>query len=455
MTTDFLYLDWSTGPTRDRAVGNLICAALREWGYVVRDGSIFDYRYLILSTKPKVVIVPSPVGAKRNYEAVMYAKAVGAKVYTFLGEGNTRENIAKEVLWGNNTSHSQIEDICGHWSSRARNLWIDQDASLTTGSVVTGAVGFDRYKIFNHADKSEFLRRYGFDYDRIIGFAGFVFERFFDPHLRDKYVGVFGEPTYEMIRQDLAKLRNELRIIVESHPDCLFLLKPHPHAANDEYSEFRGLEDLPNVLFVPKVEPIEACIAASDLWFAYESTTCLEAWLLGKETALINPSGADFKRQPLYRGSVPFTSAKDAGSAIDSWIAGEGLPGFAERAEMREQLIRGIIQWADGKNFMRAAWVLSCMSKPCSYTFSMSQLLAAWLHHMAFECSRFKLLHWVPVIKFYATYRRRFKATELEEWNRKFGPQVTSFMLENPLSEDDKESLRQIAPEVFSGLLKC
>ena len=48
-------------------------------------------------------------------------------------------------------------------------------------------------------------------------------------------------------------------------------------------------------------------ISLSDLWITYESTTALEAWLLGVPTCLLNPSGTDFNfREGYHLGQENF-----------------------------------------------------------------------------------------------------------------------------------------------------
>lgn len=61
MTCDVLNLEWSSSG-RDREVATLICEALRRRGHRVVEGSIFNYRYLLLKHRPRVLYWPIQLG---------------------------------------------------------------------------------------------------------------------------------------------------------------------------------------------------------------------------------------------------------------------------------------------------------------------------------------------------------------------------------------------------------
>ena len=54
MSCDVLNLEWSSHG-RDRESATLICEALRRRGYSVVEGSIFEYRHLLLKHRPRVL----------------------------------------------------------------------------------------------------------------------------------------------------------------------------------------------------------------------------------------------------------------------------------------------------------------------------------------------------------------------------------------------------------------
>jgi hypothetical protein len=120
------------------------------------------------------------------------------------------------------------------------------------------------------------------------------------------------------------------------------------------YSEFRDLDRHPNTLDIRRQENIADVLSAADFAIAFDSTTALEAWLLGKPTLLINPCGADFLRSKLSRGSPIVADLAAAEAALASFYAAGELPGFRELEGERQRLIAGTIGWSDGKNHLRA-----------------------------------------------------------------------------------------------------
>lgn len=51
---------------------------------------------------------------------------------------------------------------------------------------------------------------------------------------------------------------------------------------NEYYDEFSLVREYPNVITLQTEENIYDLINVSDLWITFDSTTALEAWLLGK-----------------------------------------------------------------------------------------------------------------------------------------------------------------------------
>ena len=104
--------------------------------------------------------------------------------------------------------------------------------------------------------------------------------------------------------------------------------KEHPGNTRGLFeSGIAGAEKFPNVLILKK-ESIVDCIAVSDFWITYESTTVIEAWLLGKQTCLLNPTGIDFPRANVYKGSPNYPDVPTLQAAIDSFYSTHELPSF-------------------------------------------------------------------------------------------------------------------------------
>jgi hypothetical protein len=248
-----------------------------------------------------------------------------------------------------------VEDLNLQWSTRARDLALGVAPAIRDRLRVTGGVAFDRYRLYEFATKGDWMTRYGLRFERMVGYASWTFDRLErDDASARSFKEAMGDDALARIARDRDGLRETLSRLSRDNPDTLFLLKEHPGVVAPQHSEIAELDTRENVMVVRDEEPVADCIAACDVWTAFDSTTCLEAWLLDKPTLLINPTGADFERDETHRGSAVFGEAGEVQAALDSWYRGDGVPGFAERAPARREVIEDTIQWDDGKNHLRA-----------------------------------------------------------------------------------------------------
>jgi hypothetical protein len=306
-----------------------------------------------------VLYLADPRGAAVNHGAALFARSRGIPIFTVTAEGNFNEGQIGELFWGHVSGGELIEDVNVQWSVRARDLALGVDRSMADRLKVAGGVGFDRYLLYELTSKEAWMRRHGLAFERMVGYASWVFdvlER--DDPMAVEFRTIVGAEAVDRFRRDRDGVRAALERLADDNPGTLVLLKEHPGVVVPENTEIAGLEARPNVMLVRDEEPVADCISACDVWSAFDSTTCLEAWLLGKPTLLINPSGEDFDRTESYRGSPVFSGPDEVQAALDAWYAGHGLPGFEERAEARREEIERAIQWDDGRNHLRAAHYL-------------------------------------------------------------------------------------------------
>jgi len=120
------------------------------------------------------------------------------------------------------------------------------------------------------------------------------------------------------------------------------------------------LKDYPNVLYVKNEEKIHDLIAVSDIWMGFETTTAMEAWMLGKETLLINPD-PDFSRDQVHLGSFIARSYAMAQAFIDEFYQNGLTRDFntEEKMASRRDIIKETIGFADGLNHLRTAFYLN------------------------------------------------------------------------------------------------
>ena len=356
---DVLNLEWSSSPGRDRNVATLICNYLRYQGLSVVEGSVFDGFRLIRKHKPKLFFMNGVVGARINLDLVKYANSRGVKTLSLNAEGNITEN--KDIgiapfFWGCNTENFHYEDLTLLWSRRVKDLVVKELPYLEHKLKVSGGVGFDLYKILKEESRLNFFKKYQLqDYQHVIGVGCWDFGVMYNDDYRHEIIQTrFTEEERKRFIEDGIEFNRILKTIVSRNPDVLFILKEHPGSQlGHKASGIEGLNNFDNTLIIKREESVDKCISVSDVWIVYESTTSLEAWLMNKPTFKLNPSGEDFKRNNLHMGSPLLRTEVETKGIID--IIKNGDPILqSEMFDIRKNLIKGIIQFDDGLNHVRA-----------------------------------------------------------------------------------------------------
>jgi hypothetical protein len=166
------------------------------------------------------------------------------------------------------------------------------------------------------------------------------------------------------MEDQMLKVEAILRAAIENNPDVLFILKRHPNEANptitkENPNEMIRLRDYPNVLYITANESLHDLISASDIWVGFETTTAIEAWLMGKQTVFINPD-PNFNRTNIYKGNPILKTPEEFVRAITEFYDSGEVPGFysEEHKNNREQIYKETIGFADGMNHIRAGYYL-------------------------------------------------------------------------------------------------
>lgn len=362
---DILNLEW---PQTERDAHSIapVIAYLRNLNLICVSGDIFRYPYYLLKYRPKILLISNFQGASINDELCRISYEMGIKVISLIAEGNIRESIVPQMIWGHNVDRCEYFSKLLVWSDHSERLILENYPNLRPKVNVTGATGFDRYKILPHVTKQEFLTHNSLDYKTIIGFAGWAFDLIHDTDFFKKHEAMIMSDMWpgqlEMHRQDLLKLRIYLAEVVKQNPDVLFLLRPHPGSIHTEYDEFKHCYDQNNVMVLhPRQSKYSLAdmINICDVWGGYETTTALEAWLLGKHSFLVNPSGSEFNRDALYAGSRIITTLDELMDLCgDVKRFCDELDNCKETRNIRTELIQKTIGYADGKNHERAALII-------------------------------------------------------------------------------------------------
>jgi hypothetical protein len=419
MTCDVLNLEWSSSG-RDREVATLICEALRRRGHRVVEGSIFNYRYLLLKHRPRVLYLADPSGARLNYEVALFAERAGIPAVCLDAEGNYLSDMADEMFWGHITDRRLPVRLKLQWSERAREAVLAVAPEVRGSLRVTGGAGFDRYRLYAFACKHEWRKRHGISQDRVYGYATWAFDYLYgDEDTVRRYAAIYGEAALDRFRRDRDALRELLKELVCRNEDALFLLKEHPGVTNSAATEIAELDRLPNVLKIKNEESIGDCISVCDVWMAYDSTTAIEAWLLDKPTLFINPSGGDFQRASVHQGNPVLETAEAVGAALREHVETGEIPGFEARREARRAVLAATLQWTDGRNHLRAAHYIDelLQASPERPRFSLTEALQAYAQNALFAGA--KRGPSLPGFRRYAAAQRRFDDGQVEQARRR------------------------------------
>lgn len=329
--------------------------------------SMWDW-YLVDKIKPDLIIFPNIEGAMINYRLAKYLQMKKYPIISLTSEGNYIEDYLDDFIWGNNSEKKLIEDVKYLWSERCYDMVIKKYPDLKPRLNISGGVGFDRYLIYDYFDKKTFLEKYGkCKYNKVVGYATWAFDRYLNDselnYLNDDRLTYIinqekkkcGEFLYGEINNLKLKLNKILCDIVLNNKDILFILKLHPGTVRDDLTEISKL-NFDNVIILKNEEEIADIINVCDIWMAFNSTTCLEAWLLKKPTInLLQPPDQMKKHNLIFEGTIITPDYETIQGHIDEFYQTGVIRDFEKLHEARISVIKRIIQNDDGHNHTRTA----------------------------------------------------------------------------------------------------
>lgn len=353
---------------RDRHIITPVYLHLRKrFGIKVVSKNLNNRFYYLLKYRPKLLLLSNAHGQSETIEIMKIASACDIRVVTLVTEGNFHEENLHGYLWGWNEEKKLNQDAFILWNERSRRMSLKHYPELNGKLYVSGATGFDRYTLFKFRTKEEFLSRYDLKgYRGIIGIAGFgIFDHLDNYDYMKKMHPAYSEEQYYMHVEDLAKLRDLYRDMINSNPDILFIIRFHPQIRNVNKSEFTKLKGLPNVIVSNNYEKseydlnsISDVISICDLWMGYESTTVIEAWLLKKPAVLINPTRSDFVRENHNEGCPKYKTLEEVQEVINEYYRTGKVEACEKLKFVRDQIIKDIIGYDDGQNHRRACEII-------------------------------------------------------------------------------------------------
>ncbi len=334
----------------------------------IENAFIFDIDK-IRRRKPDLIIIANTIGSKLHHQISEYAFSNGVKVFALISEGNFRTN-GTFNYWGYNTNKVYYQEYICHWSERTKEYLSNELPEIKSKMVLTGATGFDRYKIYKFESKESFLKRYQLgEYKKVITYAGWAFGKIHNPtglmEVRNTH-GKNAERRIKWMHEQQGLIENILEETVVNNPDILFVLKRHPneihpHLTQEDNNEMIKLSKYSNVLYLRNEEDVHTLINVSDIWTAFESTTTIEAWMMKDiPTIFINPE-IEFVRDDNYKGTVIVSDAKSFKKKIDEFYQTRTVKemNLPEKVKAREEIIKNVIGFADGYNHIRAGYYLA------------------------------------------------------------------------------------------------
>ena len=345
---DVLNLEWRSFSSRDREAATLVCNYLRYQGLSVYEGSIFNGYHLIKKLRPKVLFITNTTGAHLNQQVTRFAKKLKIAVITTISEGNLKDDYIQEMVWGHNKERILFEDKYLVWSTKSKELLLNYNKELSTIVKVSGSAGHDKYYILKNL-QSNFVKKH----QVTVGIGCWGFDYYMSQSKVNDLIPQSHKDFFINERDEFNKIFFN---IVKKNQDCRFIFKEHPgNLLGHVGSGIESCVNHTNVEFYKNDITIFDCILESDLWITYDSTTALEAWLLGKQTCILNPSKSEWphQRDQMHLSQPIFHSCKDLQSAINAIKSKKIISGFDNFEEKRKEVIREVIEWNDGLNHVR------------------------------------------------------------------------------------------------------
>ena len=208
------------------------------------------------------------------------------------------------------------------------------------------------------------------------------------------------------------KIEGILINLIEANPDILFILKLHPSSVQDELTEIGNIGKYPNVIKIRGEEmAIADAINICDIWMAFESTTCLEAWLMNKTTLVIDAAESGLRRSEIVGGSPRLNSETEIQTFIDEFFEKNKSDKFDRLESEREDIIHKIIEHSDGLNHVRAAKLIQRVFIQNSKR--ELKYIGVWLKRTCLNCFRkasyFTVLDKIPIIRRYHRYLKKLE----------------------------------------------
>jgi hypothetical protein len=415
-------IEWSTKGREFDMQLPLIYFFEKILGWNVEYKSAFNWPSIIKAV-PDLILMSGVEGSKVGMEWARRIEKSKIPLFSQVTEGIFREENIEEFVFGHNKKKKHIsQNMIMYWSFNSYLMAIKAFPKLKSKTRVSGAVGFDKYKLF----KTKYIKKKN-QKTKIIGYAAFDFNALIEDPRRINFRDIFINDVNNcsLILKDLAL----------SLPDITFLVKPHPHDEGKIPLEVRELQNLNNIKIDFDIS-INDAIASSDIWLNYNSSTNLDAWLLDKPSiTFLNDKKRIFSENNY--GSVMENDSMKIKDLIIEFYNNGRIKRFDDLKEKRKKYIRRSIGYNDGMNHVRFMSFLKPYiesiekgkQKKGVWKLSLMEKVKGYIKHLVYTLSYNR--PWIPFIGRYSTFYKRFSLQELEKQKKKTFPKINIFYENN------------------------
>lgn len=359
---DILNLEWETDSRDSNIVDPVLVSLEDRYGYTVQRASIWQYFSKILWYRPRILLIANDIGATPNFLAFYFADKLGIQTISLISEGLPQNGKNKEKLkdldvdffWGNNIKHIKVWDLKLLWSELSKKRCLSAVPGAEQFNLkVSGGTGFDRYHLLKF-DKKEWIKKNSLhSHKKFILIVGYGFDT---PY----FMNIYEDNLFDWLYSQRLIVREIYDALIKRNPEIFFILKNHPGSACPPDGEFAGIaEKYDNAMELRKGVATDSLINVADIIIAFDSTVCMEAWLLDKPTILVNPCGTEFPRPRLHEGSVIVQNNVELQNLLDEYYTTGEIQSFAVKKEKRSECIEELIQFGDGANYLRASKLIN------------------------------------------------------------------------------------------------
>lgn len=387
--------------------------------------SIFNLPAL-LKSKPDIVIMSNTTGAPENHRMARLLERSNIPLFSHVSEGMFREKDIEDFVWGWAKGKKHFsETLSMVWSQKSYNTAIRHYPQTMLTYRMSGAVGFDKYQIYNH----RLIQQH--NYAKTVGYAAFDFNNIMDK--RDQLIAKYGAKQISKV-MELAKLSNSiLKYLISNNMDILFLLKTHPGDGSRMALEYEGLIQCSNVRLIDSGTSIVDVIASSDIWLNINSSTNIEAWLLGKPSISFNTDSENYSSD-IILGSLIENQPEVIQKYINEYYESGSIRDFEKKNSLRKKLISDYIGFDDGMNHIRFMSFIkpyidliesTHLSRKISWAVPLSCRIKGYLYHIVFLISKNRGN--LPYFKKWSSKYGQFSVNDIARAKREKYPDLDCF----------------------------